>query len=453
MGRGVIDRLAESARAFGVKISGVLLLWFPAAWLDFRRIICRHGRKLLAGVALALGAAAGLYVPDGVPSIDDFQFAELQARVSGVIRQNNAAAIFWGIARTASLGLAAYLFAQWLQLNRDVDSRRPTRIRAAWADRDRPLALRDKLPGLVLGIGGVGKTTLLEYLSHNFLRSRISLGARNRWSAGDAGFEGVVRQVYDKQITLGGAVRAYNITGAKERYPVAHERFLWDVPGQGWRLGEWDGLMHEGARSDRLLVVFMTTYGYSAAIRTAPDLSAYGASPDEIESNYAASRRREELEALSRTIGVLLEAAASRRDGPRLTFVNVVNMSGLWWGRAKEGQEAQELYLSDPSWTHEWCRLEDAFGDRLILERYAPASLLFDDITSERDRSGAFGCRRQIFCADDQYRDQLTAQTGALLQLLLEELYRVDWRARSGFLDPSRREAAGLPSLSRGVPA
>lgn len=443
------ERLAASTGAFAAKIAGSLLLWFPALWLDLRRIWIRHGDKFLAGGAVALGAGVGLYVPDGALSFDDVRLAELRSGLDGAFGMVDVAGVAAGFARTAALGLAAYLFAQWLQLNRDIDARRPTRIAAAWADKDRPFALRDKLPGLVLGIGGVGKTTLLEYLSHNFLRSRISLTARNRWSAGDSGFEGIVRQVYDKQISLGGALRAYNITGASECYPVAHERFLWDVAGQGWSLGEWDGLIRDSAGYDRFMIVYMTTYGYSAAIRTAPDLSVYGANSEEIERSYVRARRAEELKALRRTIDVILKASPPRRARPRLTFVNVVNMAGLWWGRADGGPLAQEYYLRDPEIAAEWRRLDEAFGDRLILERYAPASLLFDDMTSEKVREGATGCRRQIFCADETSRDELTSRTGALLQLLLEELYRLDWRAKSGLLDSARRAPAGLPPLEQ----
>ena len=127
-------------------------------------------------------------------------------------------------------------------------------------------------------------------------------------------------------------------------------------------------------------------------------------------------------------------------------------MAGIWWGRADGGRLAQEYYLRDPELAAEWRRLHEAFGDRLILERYAPASLLFDDISSEAVREEPSGCRRQIFCADETFQDELTLRTGALLQLLLEELYRTDWRARSGLREPLRRVPAGLPPLEQEAP-
>jgi hypothetical protein len=331
-------------------------------------------------------------------------------------------------------------------LARDIDSRRPTRLRAAIVDADR-LLLCDKFPGLVLGAGGGGKTTLLEYLSHSFLISRISLTSGNSWTSSDAGFEGVVKQVYGKQLVLGGALRTYNITGATEDYPVAHERRLWDVPGQGWSFGVWDRLIRDAMKSDRAIIVNTMTYGYSAAIRTKVDLSEYGETPEEVEATYTERKRREELRALRRVIDVIIEETSKSARRGNLTFINMVNMAGFWWGKTREGTAAAEYYCCEPDVAGEWARLEKAFEGRLILERFYPVSLLFDDLTSEVIRVDDGGCRRRLFCAEPRFQKSLTADTAARLDLLLDELYRADWTSRSGLLDPKRRRRARLYGL------
>jgi hypothetical protein len=425
------------------KAFGFLAIWVPAIVLDAPGLFRKHAGKLAAGLAVALGVCAGVFHLDGAPGMEDFGWSDLLAAepLKGAITDWEERVFY--VLRGALTTFAGYYFLQWNQLNRDIDGRRPTRLLAAAVDAGR-LFERDKFPGLVLGVGGVGKTTLLEYLSHSFLTSRISLTSGNRWTSSDAGFEGVVKQVYGKQLVLGGALRTYNITGATEDYPVAHERRLWDVPGQGWSFGVWDGPIRDAMKSDRAIIVNTMTYGYSAAVRSKENLSEYGVSPEEFERNYAARKRSEELRALRHVINVVVDGASAPKRRGNLTFINMVNMAGLWWGKTREGAAAAEYYCRDPEIAAEWARLEKPFAGRLVLERFLPVSLLFDDITSEKISADGSGCRRQLLCADRRFQKELTDDTAARLDLVLEELYRSNWTQRSGLLNPARRRRARL---------
>jgi hypothetical protein len=424
------------------KAVGFLAIWFPAIVLDGPGLFRKNWRKLVAGIAVALGVCVGVYECNGAPGLEDLQWSSLLA--ADPLRSVSADwdKRLFDLLQSALTTFAGYYFLQWTQLTRDIDGRRPTRLRAAIVDAGRQFHC-DKFPGLVLGAGGVGKTTLLEFLSHSFLTSRLSLTSGNRWTSSGAGFEGVVKQVYGKQLVLGGALRTYNITGATEDYPVAHERRLWDVPGQGWSFGVWDCPIRDAMKSDRAIIVNTMTYGYSAAVRSKESLAEYG---EDFERNYTERKRREELGALKCVIDVIIEGTSAGKRRGNLTFINMVNMAGLWWGKTRDGSAAAEYYCRDPEITAEWARLVKAFEGRLILERFFPVSLLFDDITSETIRADGSGCRRQLLCADTRYQDMLTADTAARLELVLEELYRADWTKRSGLLDPKRRRHARLYS-------
>jgi hypothetical protein len=290
--------------------------------------------------------------------------------------------------------------------------------------------------GIILGNGGTGKTTLVDYLYQDYLQSQLSF-FRSQDLANIGGKE-FVEKYYEAKGGVGGAIAPYRVTGTSKAYRVGYRRDLVDTPGQAWRYphGEiptkrrdaaksrkitaWSEKIEEVMRRDHCLIVNVMSWGHSAAIRRRAVAEAYGGSDfhkDDHKDDYLRHMREAELGALRCAIAEIRHCVEKGWRPKTLTFVNLVNMAGFWWGKQNEASAYYEKELRDV-WDElvGLCKRES----KLELTEFAPVSLLFDDLTTEISGKTS---RQVMFGVEAQYRDELIKRTVEAIDALERALY------------------------------
>jgi hypothetical protein len=292
--------------------------------------------------------------------------------------------------------------------------------------------------GVVIGNGGTGKTTLLDYLYQTHVQSQLAF-FRQAELARMGGLE-FVKKYYEERGGVGGTIAPYKVTGATKEFVVGYRRALVDTPGQAWRVpvprdpnngtpacreaegSAWSPRLCDAMASDHCLIVNVMTYGYGAAIRGIPIYTKFESRLED----YKKMTRDDEVRALKHAIDEIEHFAAKRPHCKHLTFVNLVNMGGFWW---RDEAEVRTYYCD--TLKPEWERLEGIAGRMGLragrdfeLAPYVPVSLLYDDMTTESDGSEG-ACRRQIFCVEQKEatREALVARTVAAVDALERTLY------------------------------
>ena len=309
-----------------------------------------------------------------------------------------------------ALGTAAvYAVCRVNQLNHDLSLRRPT-----W-----PTGVFDAWWGrhwsMVLGVGGTGKSTLLQNLE-------------TEQSASDAKrfiFARELAHIFASLVRLGprwgGDPREYERTEFPKPVKVGHRKYLYDMPGQNSELGAWDERIDSLSDANRSLIVFLSTYGYSAEIRKRPAAYFEGfadlnAAIDRFRADVL-EREYNAMERLVSTIEARWPAVAARK----LTFVHIVNMAGFWW---PQREEVKLRYLSGRYKDLE-IRLRKKIGSRLQYYGFVPASFLFGDLPHEsiiRD-----GRPLPLYRADFDNKDEILRLNAPMLKILIRELFRTQW--------------------------
>lgn len=289
---------------------------------------------------------------------------------------------------------------------------------------------RSTFGGVIIGNGGTGKSTLVDYLYQSYMQSQfVFFRSRDLANLGGAEF---VLEYYKSRGGVGGAITPYRVTGTTRAYRVGYRRELVDTPGQAWRYAcaepacdaakgtSWSKRFAEAMERDDCLIVNVMSWGYGAAIRRPEIYRAYGGAGDGSgfrRNAYLNDTRAFELKALEYAIdqikGISQSPAGSRYR--RLLFVNLVNMAGLWW---RQRDDVERYYIRELSPV--WDKLRSV--RRIEVAPYVPVSLLFDDVTTELPGAGA--CRTPVFCTvgkDD--KQELVTATVVAINALEQSLY------------------------------
>lgn len=285
---------------------------------------------------------------------------------------------------------------------------------------------RSSFSGVIIGNGGTGKTTLVDYLYQSYMQSQFDFfRSRDLASLGGAEF---VKEYYKARGGVGGAITPYRVTGATKAFRVGYRRELIDTPGQAWRYasGEppcnpgaetsWSARIAEAMARDDCLIVNVMSWGYGAATRRPEIYQAYGGTGFDL-SRYLEDTRAFELQALEYAIGQIQEINRSPTGSRyrRLLFVNLVNMAGYWW---EQKEDVERYYTRDLSAV--WDKLCSV--RRIELARYVPVSLLFDDMTTEKSDDST--CRAPVFCTvGKKYKEELVDATVDAINALERSLY------------------------------
>lgn len=343
--------------------------------------------------------------------------------------------------RTLIFVAAPVLLVEWRQWIHDEDAGRPSRFRLVVRDHlSFLLNGRGRSGGAVLGVGGSGKTTLVEYLNHDHVSSRVGILPESRWSIAAAeGLQKTIDKVYKGQITLGGGVRRYVVTGLGEEYRVAHGRHLNDVAGQAWADGGWECEVRSlFAKYEHVTIVMVQCWGYSAAAMRDPE---FPKTASEMADFVAKFRRKiciEERLATKAAVEALIamDTTFAHRK-VKLTYIQLVNMAGFWWSQ----KETVKNHYQSGEFAEFRRQLSDQFGDRLTYRGFEPASLLFGDIAADEKRApfrSSDGGVPRIFVRELEAmkaREELQLSTRSVVELVRGSLFE---RARRSFPRNSR---------------
>jgi hypothetical protein len=331
---------------------------------------------------------------------------------------------------TTALGGLAYFLLRAQQLGSNIALGRvtwPGQVAAAGAS---------TFGGLILGNGGTGKTTLIDYLYQDYLRAQLRLFRQG--DLAQLGGAELVDKYYRSKVGVGGAIAPYRVTGAATAFAVGYRRELVDTPGQAWRFkwrdprrgaeacaSSWSERIADAMACDHAMFINVMTYGYGAAVRRTEVFAAFGGRPD-APSNFDAEKylrvtRTAEAEALGHAVDEIRRCVAGGRRPRKLTFVNLVNMAGFWW----RDRDKVERYYADEL-RDLWSRLEAVRG--LKIERFVPVSLLFDDMTTDYAKGAAEKCRTPVFCVDPDARGDVIEATVRAIGSLERALYGQEFR-------------------------
>lgn len=283
--------------------------------------------------------------------------------------------------------------------------------------------------GLILGNGGTGKTTLVDYLYQDYLSSQLRL--LRQGDLAQLGGPELVDKYYKSKVGVGGAIAPYRVTGAATAYVVGYRRELVDTPGQAWRFkwtdpggknecsaSAWSKPIEEAMTRDHALIVNVMTYGYGAAARRPEIYKAFSGAAGFDKNRFLDVTRAAEEKALGHVVDEIRRCIDEGRRPRKLTFVNLVNMGGFWW---PEYQTVKAHYEGD---------LQKYWGDLKglpsIREKrvapFLPAGLLFDDMTMDH-ANGAEACRTPVFCVVPQVRLEVMTATVRAIKAIERALY------------------------------
>ncbi|MBI1392269.1 MAG: hypothetical protein GC152_05940 [Alphaproteobacteria bacterium] len=397
------------------------------------RIVTRPRLRYVAtaasGVVVFL-ASLFLFFWGRTPQATDEILAEMQTFVSD--RLLNPVELGF-----AALGVAAYFAARLWQYQKDRLDGRPSYPQAVFDS-----ILGGRYGGACLGIGGVGKTTLLQYLHYDHLRSsRHNAPLIGRRTFKDLDIEEMLEGTYrkpterraDDAFEIGSELREYNVTGDAEQIKIAHRRYMFDVRGQEvGRSAHWAQALGEVWPShQRSMIVNVMTYGYSASVMKRSDIIAELIKGDagRTLAAFQEEKRQEEIAGLHDIIAAVDDAWPQGYRG-RLAFKNMINMAGFWWDRRKD---VEAYYRSQPFRDFEEALryIVESRGGRVIFEPYIPVSFLFDDMSAKTGREGD-GARVLVYKVQNEARDALKAATQKAIMDMRADLFRLNWPREGG---------------------
>ncbi|MEO1014376.1 MAG: hypothetical protein AAFX08_04225 [Pseudomonadota bacterium] len=419
------------AAIFGAPLLAAALLFAAVQLLT--RLILRPRWGLIA--SLASGTVvffASLFL---------FFWGRSPNSTTDVIREMRAFASDWFLNPTellvAALGFGLYFSARLWQYQKDLLDGRPSYPRAVFDS-----LFGGRYGGACLGVGGVGKTTLLQYLHYDHLRSsRHNAPFFGGRKFKDRDIEEMLEGTYQKKpadaaddsFEIGGAIREYHVTGDLERFKVAHRRFLFDVRGQEvGRATHWAQALGEIWPSHhRAMIVNVMTYGYSASVMKRSDIVselAKGPRPDLLAA-FQEEKRQEEIRSLQDVVEAVDAAWPSDYRG-RLIVKNMINMAGFWWDKRAD---VERHYRSEPfqQFEADLRGIIEGRGGRLIFEPYIPVSFLFDDMSAKTGKEGPDD-RVLIFKVQERAREDLKSLTHLAIKQMRADLFRVSWPRNGG---------------------
>jgi len=305
------------------------------------------------------------------------------------------------------VGALSYSLLRLRQLGHDLSWLRPT-----W-----PAGVLDGLWGrywgMVLGVGGTGKTTFLQGLEHEQSISDAKVVPQEFAHVFDA-----LRRLAPN---FGGDPRPYEVTEFPRPMKVAHRKFVYDIPGQNSEHGAWDERISDLSDAARSLIVFVSTFGYSAEIRKKPASYFDGFSdPATAIEAFRADALEHEFGALEKVI-TTIEARWPSESPRKLTFIHIINMAGFWWPQ----RETVKKHYSSPRYVDLEQRLREKVGNRLQFQAFIPASFLFGDLTHESIMQG--GRPMTLYRADFDNKDEILRLNAPMRGIVMRELYRTQW--------------------------
>ncbi|OFX05588.1 MAG: hypothetical protein A3E78_05935 [Alphaproteobacteria bacterium RIFCSPHIGHO2_12_FULL_63_12] len=307
----------------------------------------------------------------------------------------------------------------------------------------------DDFPVFFIGHGGSGKTTLAQIMEHDFI---------NRVWFKPAGFievrerESLVARGDSK---IGGDITQYRTTWRPEKYQIGYLSRATDLPGQVREDWKWE--IQRMAKSGRIGVINVLTYGYSSELTSYRDKDEHGVKPqgsvesllekgyidpcklDEFIDCYRDSVRKVEIHNFE-CLAAIMNSISTRRSKPKILIINVVAKADYW---IKESETVKTYYEEQFEKAQE--SLITAFGIDRVRIVTLPIALVFGDLEHKWIKDVKDGRRKQRLyeslphcndVPDDRdrrrmivkERAKLMCMSDATLRTIREEIYRRDWR-------------------------